>query len=76
MPLKSRQNTFRPISLPANQLKTSPSLPPSLSPASLPLPSRAENDEIVLKAEGGVKSEAAKGIRRLRSFWLTALNGC
>lgn len=31
MPLKSRQNALRPTSPPANQLKTSPSLPPSFS---------------------------------------------
>lgn len=33
---------------PANQLKTSPSLPHSLSLPSLPLPSQAGNDQIVL----------------------------
>lgn len=59
---------------PAQNISLSPSLSHSLP--SLPLPSQAGNDEIVLQAEGGVKSEAAEGIRRLHWFWLTALRDC
>lgn len=43
---------------------------------SLPLPLQAGNNEIVLWAEGGVKSEVAGLIRRLGCFWLTALRDC
>ncbi len=66
-PCKPAQN----ISLPPSF-----SLSPSLSLPSLPLPSQAGNDEIVLWAEGGVKSEAVESIRRLRCFWPTALRDC
>lgn len=79
MPQKSRQYAFRPSSLPANQLKTSPSLLPwlSLPCPSLPLP--FASDEIVLWAErGGGWARVSEirggvlgaGIRRLmlRSF--------
>lgn len=62
-PCKPAQNISLPLSL-------ARSLP------SLPLPSQAGNDEIVLYAEGGVKSEAAESVRRLRCFWLAALRDC
>ena len=78
MSLKSRQKAFKPSSLPANQLKTSPSLslslcslslPLSLSPSlSLPLPFASWKWWDCTMSRGGVKSEAAEGIRRLVLF--------
>lgn len=68
MPLKHRQIAFRPTSLPANQLKTSPSLPslsyththslPSLS--SSPFASWKWQDCTISRGVGG-KSKAAEG---------------